>query len=190
MTEKLTVRPFEPKDTEDIHRICRETCSDSFLLANETVLYTKYADYYMQEEPEHLFVLADGADRAQGYVLCAADPEKYISLWKKKYLPRLRGFGHGCILLQYYTLFEVKRMAGKGYPAHLHIDISPEYQHAGGGTQLIHALRDRLRDDGVPGLYLGCSASNAVGTAFYTKYGFSVDHRFPGGRIFVIGTER
>ena len=186
MTDRhLMVRPFRKEDTEDIRRICRETCSDSFLLEHEKVLYTKYADYYMTEEPENICILAGEDGRAQGYVLCSSDPEKYLRCWREIYLPRLRGFGLKCTLFQLYTMHEVKTMAAKGFPAHLHIDISPSFQRCGGGSALLDALGEKLTTGGIPGVYLGCASSNKAGTTFYKKYGFEIDHRFPGGKVFV-----
>ena len=190
MTDSLTVRDFRPEDREDIRRICRETCSDPFLLKNEDVLFGKYADYYMNEEPELICILADQNGRAQGYILCSADPDLYISRWRESYLPAIRGHGPVNMLLQVHTMWEVRHMAKKGYSAHLHIDISPAYQHAGGGTLLTDALRKKLRSRGISGLYLGCAEANAAGMRFYRHYGFSVHHRYPGGTVFTIKTER
>lgn len=186
---KIKIRDFLPGDVEDVRRICRETCSDSFLLENTDVLYSKYADYYMFEEPEHICILADENDRAQGYVICSADPEKFRRRWKETYMSRIRGHGPVNTLFQYHTLLETRYMAKRGYPAHLHIDISPGFQHCGGGTRLIDALRKKLRVEGINGVYLGCAEANRVGMSFYRKYGFQVSHRYAGRTVFVIGTD-
>lgn len=185
----LSVRGFLPRDIEDVRRICRETCSDPFLLANEEVLYAKYADYYMFEEPEQICILADDSGRAQGYVLCSADPEKFRQRWKDDYMKRICGFGAVSSLMQRHTLLETRVMAKKGYPAHLHIDISPSFQHCGGGTMLVDALRQKLAAEGIPGVYLGCAEANVVGMSFYRRYGFKVSHRYAGRTVFVIGTD-
>ncbi len=190
MTDPFTVRDFLPEDREDVRRICRETCDDPFLLKNEDVLFGKYADYYMNEEPELICILADRDGRAQGYILCSADPDQYISRWRETYLSEISGHGPVNMLLQYHTLWEVRHMEKKGYPAHLHIDISPAYQHAGGGTLLVDTLREKLRKRGIPGLYLGCGEANAKGMHFYRHYGFSAHHRYAGRTVFTIKTER
>lgn len=185
----LSVRDFLSRDIDDVRRICRETCSDPFLLENEDVLYAKYADYYMFEEPEHICILADENGRAQGYVICSADPEKYRRCWKETYMDKIKGHGPVCTLFQLHTLLETRYMAKKGFPAHLHIDISPAFQHCGGGTMLVDALRRNLSAEGIPGVYLGCAEANTVGMNFYRKYGFRVSHRYAGRTVFTIRTD-
>lgn len=59
------------------------------------------------------------------------------------------------------------------FPAHLHINLLPEYQRRGWGVQLIGALVERLREEECRGLYLGVGASNTGAVKFYEHDGFS-----------------
>lgn len=59
------------------------------------------------------------------------------------------------------------------FPAHLHINLLPEYQRRGWGVQLIGALVERLREEECRGLYLGVGASNTGAVKFYEHNGFS-----------------
>lgn len=181
----MIVRKYNPKDSEDVRRICRETCSDEKLLAHDTVLCTKYADYYTETEPGHIWILADDSDRAQGYILCCPDWRRYREAWKKEYWSRIRGNGIVYNLLQTHTMLEVKSMGRKGFPAHLHIDISPDYQRSGGGSAMMSSLLGQLRDEGVSGIYLGCGIKNEVGNSFYRKYGFKLMNSSFGRNIYV-----
>ena len=69
------------------------------------------------------------------------------------------------------TLLQQKHKAA--YPAHLHIDLLPEYQRQGLGSRLVDTLADHLRKKGVPGVMLTVGGSNEVGQSFYNKYGFA-----------------
>lgn len=169
----MNVRPYEPRDREDVRRICRETCSDEYLLAHDNVLCTRYADYYTEQEAAHCFVLTDENDRAQGYILCCPDAYRFVRNWRREYFKRIRE-SLLYTLLTAHTLREVRRMARRGYSAHLHIDISPAFQRSGGGHALVNALLGHLKAEGVGGVYLGCGRENRVGNAFYRKCGFTL----------------
>ncbi|MEV4373050.1 GNAT family N-acetyltransferase [Nonomuraea sp. NPDC049637] len=59
-----------------------------------------------------------------------------------------------------------------GHPAHLHIDLLPDWQGKGWGRRLMSALVDGLRAAGVPRLHLGMVSTNAPARAFYDRLGF------------------
>lgn len=65
------------------------------------------------------------------------------------------------------------------YPAHLHIDILPEYQRQGIGFQLMDTLTVHLREQGVPAVMLSVAGDNEKGKNFYRKYGFQVLEETP-----------
>jgi ribosomal protein S18 acetylase RimI-like enzyme len=71
------------------------------------------------------------------------------------------------------------------YPAHLHIDLLPEFQGRGWGRALMDALLEELWRRGCPGLHLGLGAANTGALAFYTRLNFSVLQQEPWG--FVMG---
>jgi ribosomal protein S18 acetylase RimI-like enzyme len=63
---------------------------------------------------------------------------------------------------------------GKVYPAHLHINLLPEYQNKGYGTELINALTQRLMVKGIKGVMLMASKENTGAIRFYKRNGFKV----------------
>ena len=180
----MEIRKFRPEDAEAIRGICLATCTDPWLRENQNVLYTKYADYYVTEEPGNIFVAEDESGRVCGYILCSSDPAGYLRAWKETYGPRIAGSGLRGSGLQAFTELQVRRLARKGYSAHLHIDILEDCQRQGVGTKLVNALCEELRTRGTDGLYLGCSAGNAVGNAFYRKYGFRLIEKVPGCNMY------
>lgn len=160
-----TIRSYKDKDRESVERICageagalRETFLDVF------------CRYYIETEPENCFIAVNEKDEAIGYILCAED----FDIWEKqftiKYLkiapsPITKRMGQG-------TIDGLRRYANE-YPAHLHIDISEEYQRKGIGTKLMDALVEYLKKKGVPGLMLSVASDNEKGIHFYRKYGFA-----------------
>ncbi len=180
-----TIRPYEPKDQNNLRMICIETGSGAAHKPGpaQTMLLATYCDYYAEREPEHCFVVANDSDEAVGYILCAPDYRKYRSRFLKDYAPRTKGTG----LFQQLECYGAAYlpMLFRNYPAHLHIDILPEYQHRGFGTQLMNCLTDHLRRQGVAGVMLGVGAENKQGRSFYKKYGFKSLLRIP--RVVVMG---
>ena len=66
----------------------------------------------------------------------------------------------------------VHKLFKKKYPAHLHIDILPDYQHMGAGTLLVNALKEHLKAKGSKGLMLSAGMGNKKAIAFYKKNNF------------------
>ena len=58
------------------------------------------------------------------------------------------------------------------YPAHLHINIDPDWRGQGVGRQLVEALAARLSGSGVPGLHV-TTGHDARNVGFYLQNGFS-----------------
>ena len=58
------------------------------------------------------------------------------------------------------------------YPAHLHINLQPEYQGMGLGTRLIEAFENHLFDLGVTGVHLHTTNYNKKAIPFYNKNGY------------------
>lgn len=147
----------------------------------------------MSLTPSTCFVLDDGNGRAVGYCIGTADTASFAERWREEFAPGVdskhvpkpdvktgdvlmekeesKGFRRAfhraeCSALQAWPE-ELER-----YPAHMHIDILPEFQRKGWGSMLINALFDALRSQGAIGIHLGMARSNTGGRSFYEKIGF------------------
>lgn len=127
-----------------------------------------FCHYYIEKEPENCFVCeSDGT--ICGYVLCAENFEKWEAEMKHSYMkdaPISTAIGSATI--------ENLRPCAKNYPAHLHIDLAPEAQGKGLGTQLLQQLIRHLKEKGISGLMLDVAADNTGAQRFYARNGFSV----------------
>ena len=61
---------------------------------------------------------------------------------------------------------------GPAFPAHLHINIHPDWQGRGLGSRLMASYLEALRGLGVPGVFLETSSRNSKALPFYEKLGF------------------
>lgn len=167
------VRTAQRKDIPAMERICLETAAEKFLKTEkekEKTLYM-YNRYYTRAELSSCFVLTDGEDRAVGYILCAPDYRTYRKGIFAHELKSIAGLSPARALTAAGEIFVMRLFSGQ-YPAHLHIDILPDFQGKGNGTLLMQTLLTHLREKGVRGVMLGVSASNTRAVHFYKKQGF------------------
>ena len=62
----VTVKKYEPKYYKDVQQVCLNTGPDSALtdpMMRDFILYT-FCNYYIEQEPENVFVLVDENDAA------------------------------------------------------------------------------------------------------------------------------
>ena len=166
----IHVRKVRPEDAEQIRQICAPAKGKGILtkMIRKAMLLV-FCDYYLEYETEHCFVAADENEKAVGYVLCAKDFEVWSRRFTEDFLGKKGGvlakaMGKGTV--------EAMRPYAGDYPAHLHIDIHPDYQKQGIGTALLDHLTAHLQEQNIDGVMLNVAADNAGATCFYQKYGF------------------
>ncbi|MBP3696994.1 MAG: GNAT family N-acetyltransferase [Clostridia bacterium] len=167
-----TVRKYEDKDYKSVQFAClnSEGLNDDPPATQAFILDT-FCNYYIEKEPENCFVLDDDG-KTVGYVICAENFDKFKPVYDAEYLPLSKQYeGRYEWASTAYVLHEKYKAT---YPAHLHIDILPEYHRKGYGGKLINALFEHLRSKGICGVMLTAGARNETGKGFYKKYGFEL----------------
>ena len=170
----VTVKKYEPKYYKDVQQVCLNTGPDSALTdpkMRDYILYT-FCNYYIEQEPENVFVLVDDNDVAQGYVFGSLKFKNYLKNFKP-YLKEVRKTGRE-------NYFEaVAEVIAHGvysikYPSHLHIDINEPFRGNGNGSKMITALTDHLKSKGSKAVMLIVGTGNTRGINFYKKNGFKI----------------
>ena len=158
---------------------------------------------YQELVPEWTFVIRDPAsDRVVGYLVGAPDTKKFEANKKlthnKKLLEDARAGVYGpasesALMREHQDSAqrglelegirnkfarEVWDRVEREYPAHLHMNMDPDFKEGGLGSAVLEEYLQRLRSSGVPGVLLGCS-SRAYG--FYEKLGFHIVDKVEAG---------
>ena len=167
----MHIRPYKESDKINFRHICIETSVGNKATEKEQrFILNLYCDYYIEQEPQNCFALADETDNAVGYILCSENMKRYINA-TKPYRAAVRKMGFVKYLFAWGEII-AHLPASKKCKAHMHIDILPEYQHKGYGTKLIDTLTDSLKAKGIDSVMLVVNTSNKNAVSFYRKNGF------------------
>ncbi len=181
----VVIKKYEPKYFDDVRQVCintgpKEASTDPNM--RDFILFT-FCDYYLEQEPENVFILVDEeTDTAQGYVFGARDFKTYLKNIKP-YLAKVKKTGKafyrdaiGEILG--HAIYSLK------YPAHLHIDINAPFRGNGNGSRMISTLTEHMKKThGVKAIMLIVGTSNKRGINFYKKNGFKKIRVLKGGTV-------
>ncbi|CAL9655609.1 Putative acetyltransferase OgpAT [Streptomyces sp. enrichment culture] len=185
-TASATVRPYRPEDAAALDDICVRTGHNGQdsrpHYTDPGVLTATFAAPYAHLEPELTFVLDDGRGHAVGYILGTADTARFAADFRTRWLPRVadrypapQGPPGSLDEVIAGLLHRPERMVVPelaGHPAHLHIDLLPEWQGRGHGRALMHTFLRALRQRGVPSVHLVMATANTPARAFYDRLGF------------------
>lgn len=179
----MQIRKYCENDKTNVREICKQTAFESYK-KNPKKLETvpiMFCDYFTEQEPENIFVLADDDDKAVGYIICSADYEKFRRLMSSEYVQRVKNTRSREIMCLRTFLHFLKEI--KDRPVHMHIDILPDYQRQGWGTKLIDALVGHLKEQGINHLSICSVNPNSAGFCLYKKYGFYEYKKHMGGSV-------
>lgn len=195
MTSSAAIRPYRPEDREALDDICVRTAHNGQdsrpVYADPGIFPVTFAAPYVHLEPELAFVLDDGRGQAVGYILGTADTPRFVEAFRTRWLPLVvdrhpEPLGASSTpdeaiirMLHHPERMLVPEVAA--YPAHLHIDLLPEWQGRGHGRALMRTFLGALHDRGVPAVHLSMVTANTPARAFYDRLGFhEIDVQGPG----------
>lgn len=189
----VKIRPYRATDHDAVYEICVRTADAGQdargQYSTDDLMPDLFAGPYVYLEPELAFVLADqvdGVDRAVGYVLGTADTARFVREYRAVWIPLLadryprppdppRTPEEG-LLAGHYRPEDRLQPELVDYPAHLHIDLLPDYQGRGYGRALIETWLAAAAKAGAPAVFLGMYESNTRARLFYDRLGF---HEIP-----------
>ena len=179
------IRPYRSTDLEAVYDICVRTADAGGdargQYSSDRLMGDIFAAPYVTLEPERAFVLDDGDGAAVGYVLGTADTTRFAQRYREEWLPAtdypeppeppVTGEEQMLYLHFHPERMNVPKVAA--YPAHLHIDLLPQWQGQGYGRGLIASFLAGLREAGIPRVHLGMAPANVGARAFYDRLGFA-----------------
>jgi len=186
----ISIRRALESDEPDLSHICLLTgaagASAESLHDHGELIGLIYAIPYVKLPTTFGFVIVnDETSKVVGYVLGSFDTRAFEREAEKGWWPSLRvkypleGLGkisgteadERCM-----KQFQEMPIAPAGCiafsPAHLHIDILPEYQRQGWGKLLISRAMNYLKEENVEGVWVGLDPKNENARRFYQRLGF------------------
>ncbi|KAI0729415.1 acyl-CoA N-acyltransferase [Fomitopsis betulina] len=199
--ERVYIREARALDSTAVSRICLLTgdagSSAEHLHSFGELIGLMYAEPYVRLPAGFGFVLVDPDkhDAVVGYVLGTADTrlfeqqasESWFPEVQKRYPPHslqadrplkpaderyIRTIHNPPRAPQVQIAFS---------PAHLHIDILPEYQRQGWGRRLMNRAFEHLKELGLDRVWLGLDPRNGSARKFYQRLGFEDIEGAPEG---------
>ncbi len=170
-----TIRRMRADDIKDVEYVCRMTAGE-LSIKDEKVgkrMAKMFSTYYARECYDSSFVLVDERDKAVGYILCEPDYRRFSKLFRKIDVPEIYKLDKKSGLFSWFFPFSYS-FFGLKYPAHLHIDLLPEYQNGGYGSKMIQLLMEDLKSKNVKGLMLITGIWNEGAIRFYKRNGFKI----------------
>ncbi|PRX99053.1 GNAT family N-acetyltransferase [Allonocardiopsis opalescens] len=180
------IRPYRPSDRDALYDICVRTGHEGGdargMYGDDDLLPSIFAGPYAYLEPELVFV-ADNGERAVGYILGTADTAAFAKRFREEWLPGVAErfpaprdpatpAEHMADLMHHPERMVRTELVDGGYPAHLHIDLLPDYQRSGLGRALMTRFLAALAERGVPAVHLSMLTANTAARAFYDRVGF------------------
>ena len=191
----VTIRPYQEQDEAAIEEIVYRTGYNGEDLTglnyidDKRLFFLIFAAYYVWHEPQHCFVAVDtDTNKVVGYIFGTTDTAAQEA--RSARLMNWRIYLHAFLVTSwrypqtFRTLWQMRKMEpeSKGnnandvvakYPAHLHINVLPEYHGRGIGSQLIKRFEEHLIRLGVRGVHLETSNYNHKALPFYKKMGYT-----------------
>lgn len=193
-----TVRAYRPTDLDAIYDICVRTAAAGQDArgrhTSDRMLGDVWAAPYLTHEPQHGHVLDDGTGTAVGYIVGTADTEAFVTWLRTEWIPAKSGIFAADdprdreLAAVFHSPEKMVRPELAGYPAHLHIDLLPQWQGRGQGRALMAAFLGGLRAAAVKHVHLGMAAENISAYRFYRRLGFH-DIVVPGSGARFLGRD-
>jgi GNAT superfamily N-acetyltransferase len=180
-----TIRLYREADRDSMFDVCMRTGwagrDARGFYQDQELLPNIFAAPFAALEPDLAFVL-DNGERVVGYVVGTSDTVRFAQEFRERWLPSVaerhprptdEPTSHDEVmanLLHNPESMIIPDLAD--YPAHMHIDILPEYQGGGYGRGLMRAQLTALHRAGAPRVFLGMLTANTAARVFYEKVGF------------------
>jgi ribosomal protein S18 acetylase RimI-like enzyme len=184
----FSIRLYKPEDREILYRIAADTAffgePVDALLEDRRLFCDAFYRYYVDFEPEHIWVACAGA-KVVGFLAGCLNTKARnrimalrllpVTVWgilDGKYRFGSRTRRYALELAQEALSGNVPRADLRIFPAHLHVNIAAAWQGQGLGRSLLTTYLSFLRCAGLPGVHLETTSRNVVACRLYESLGF------------------
>lgn len=197
----VIIRPYRPEDETAVATITYRTgfkgedLSGRHYFDDRHLFFLLFNAYYTRYERPHFFVAEDDeSGEVVGYICGSLDSARKDELFMRRMgwriwlrIVAVTLWRYPRTLQTFWIMGRMFRTLNKEdraqlymqYPAHLHINLLPDFQGCGLGTQLIVHFEAHLIQQGACGLNLGTTNYNRKAIPFYKKLGYQVYRRTP-----------
>ncbi len=173
---------YQKQHTLALRNICLSTAEPKYR-QNEAICWM-FLDYYLEYEPEHVFVCVDG-EQAVGYIVCSTNPKLFLEKNREIFLPKVARKSK-LLKIFFKACLRTSKKLNQQYNGGFHINIDQKYQGQGLGTKLLDTLGAHLQEQGYPYLHLITRNRKTRGYGFYRHYGFVEAKRYASGTLALI----
>ncbi|NHJ49353.1 MAG: GNAT family N-acetyltransferase [Asgard group archaeon] len=190
---KLTIiiRKLQKQDEPSIIDICFITGDELLkkILPDPYLFSLLWCLYYVWYEIENVFVAENSkTKKIVGYILNTFNTKQQEADYKKKMSSHIKDKIKELKIKSPRTRITVSFILNRPtsrkrkkilehYPAHLHINVLPDFQRQGIGHMLMQALEAHLKENNVKGYHLEVGTKNKQGINFYKKYNLELLHK-------------
>jgi GNAT superfamily N-acetyltransferase len=183
--DRPAIRPYHPEDLAAVYDICVRTGDAGGdargKYRSDDLIPDVFAGPYVYLEPGFAFVL-DHQHQPVGYVIGTPDTASFVRAYRERWIPLLAGrypvppepavTAGEHMLARHYQPEWMLRPGLAEYPAHLHIDLLPDFQGAGHGRRLMQTFCRVVARAGAPGVHVAVVSGNRKALGFYRHLGF------------------
>jgi ribosomal protein S18 acetylase RimI-like enzyme len=191
----VVIRPYRPQDRAQVREIACDTADRGEpverLFHDRRTVADVLTCYYSDYEPESLWVAQSGPMVA-GYLSGCLNTRRYDRVMLRVILPQamIGALARGALFRRetwrLVAGFVRTGLAGgrpridrDKYPAHLHINLRPDFRGRGIGAQLVERFRQQVRQAGGQGIHLMTLGDNEAGRKFFEAVGFRLVSEWP-----------
>ena len=199
----IAIRNYQPEDEASIENITYQTgfkgegLDGRDYFDDKRLFYMIFIAYYARYEAEHFFVAIEPQDgRVVGFICGTPDTVTQTKRFYQTMSWRLvlrallytswrypKTFKTALDLVNMMTdtppTSQLDAYIRQRYPAHLHINVLPEYHRTDLGTRLLEHFENHLIGLGVKGVHLETSSRNHKAVPFYHKHGYTIVKEVP-----------
>ncbi len=180
----LGIRKASLLDLPYIYEICLKTAFEgkdaTDLFSDKWLVGQYFAAPYLHFDIGMCWVAVEN-DYPVGYIIGVSNTCEYEDWLNKTWLPKLQKlYPHRKSSVSEFESFVLDKIHEfhepntelMKYPAHMHIDLLPDYQGHGLGRKLFEAFSQELKNRSISSLHLGVASGNTQAIGFYKKLGF------------------